>query len=115
MPARSHPWCTPSRCSSWPTTPRCDAARTWTSRATWRNRSRWNEPRRGPLLVLGNEDVDRLIDMKDCIEALAPMYRDFEQGRALLSPRVDNMAPTSAEGAYYAFKHMGGTWPARGI
>ena len=67
------------------------------------------------MLVLSNEDVDRLIDMKDCIAALEPMYRDFAQDRALLSPRVDNMAPTRLEGAYYAFKHMGGTWPARGI
>jgi len=67
------------------------------------------------LIVLSNEDVGRLIDMKDCIAALEPMYRDFAQDRALLSPRVDNMAPTRMEGAYYAFKHMGGTWPARGI
>src|SRR5918912_837952 len=53
--------------------------------------------------------------MPDCIAALEAMYRDYATDRALLSPRVDNMAPTRLEGAYYAFKHMGGTWPARGI
>ncbi len=53
--------------------------------------------------------------MQDCIEALEPMYRDYAQGKALLSPRVDNMAPTGLAGAYYAFKHMGGTWPAKGV
>ena len=67
------------------------------------------------MLVLSNEDVERLLPMRDCIAALEPMYADYAREQALLSPRVDNMAPTSHEGAYYAFKHMGGTWPARGI
>src|SRR3954469_5572550 len=67
------------------------------------------------MLFLSNEDVERLLPMADCIAALEPMYADYSTGRALLSPRVDNIAPTNLEGAYYAFKHMGGTWPARGI
>jgi alanine dehydrogenase len=67
------------------------------------------------VLVLSNEDVARLIDMPQCIDALEQMYRDFASDQALLSPRVDNIAPNSTAGAYYAFKHMGGTWPARGI
>jgi alanine dehydrogenase len=67
------------------------------------------------MLVLSNEDVERLLPMADCIAALEPMYADYSTGRALLSPRVDNIAPTRLEGAYYAFKHMGGTWPARDI
>lgn len=67
------------------------------------------------MLVLSNEDVERLLPMPDCIAALEPMYADYASGKTLLSPRVDNIAPTGLEGAYYAFKHMGGTWPARGI
>ena len=67
------------------------------------------------MLVLGNDDIERLLPMADCIAALEPMYADYAQGKALLSPRVDNLAPTPLEGAYYGFKHMGGTWPARGI
>ena len=67
------------------------------------------------MLVLSNADVERLLDMQDCIAALEPMYRDYAQGKALLSPRVDNLAPTRLEGAYYGFKHMGGTWPAKGV
>src|SRR6185503_9714650 len=47
--------------------------------------------------------------------ALEPMYRDLAEERALMSPRVDNIAPTSHPGGYYAFKHRGGTWPAQGI
>ena len=47
--------------------------------------------------------------------ALEPMYRDYANGQALLSPRVDNIAPSVHAGGYYGFKHMGGTWPARSI
>ncbi len=67
------------------------------------------------MLVLSNEEIEKLLDMRECIDALDAMYRDLAEGRALISPRVDNLAPTSREGAYYAFKHMGGTWPARNI
>ncbi|HEY6863290.1 MAG TPA: ornithine cyclodeaminase family protein, partial [Burkholderiales bacterium] len=67
------------------------------------------------MLVLSNEDVERLLPMADCIAALEPMYADYANGRALLSPRVDNIAPGKLDDGYYAFKHMGGTWPARGI
>jgi len=43
--------------------------------------------------------------------ALEPMYRDVAEERVLFSPRVDNIAPNSHPEGYYAFKHMGGTWP----
>lgn len=67
------------------------------------------------MRVLSNEEVQALITMPECIAVVEEMYRDYAQGRALLSPRVDNLAPTSLPDAYYAFKHMGGTWPARGV
>jgi len=53
--------------------------------------------------------------MRDCLDALEPMYRDLATGRALLSPRVDSISPNAHPDGYYAFKQMGGTWPARGI
>ena len=43
--------------------------------------------------------------------ALEPMYRDVAEERVLFSPRVDNIAPHAHPEGYYAFKHMGGTWP----
>jgi ornithine cyclodeaminase/alanine dehydrogenase-like protein (mu-crystallin family) len=67
------------------------------------------------MLVLTNDEVARLLSIEECMAALEPMYRDYAQERALMSPRVDNIAPTAHPGAYYGFKHMGGTWPARGI
>ena len=67
------------------------------------------------MLVLTNDEVARLLSIEDCMAALEPMYRDYANGQALLSPRVDNIAPATHPGGYYGFKHMGGTWPARKI
>src|SRR6188474_752327 len=67
------------------------------------------------MLVLSNEDIARLLSIEDCMAALEPMYRDLAEERTLLSPRVDNIAPNSHPEGYYAFKHMGGTWPARKV
>ena len=67
------------------------------------------------MLVLTNGEIARLLGIEDCMAALEPMYRDYANGQALLSPRVDNIAPATHPGGYYGFKHMGGTWPARGI
>ena len=67
------------------------------------------------MLVLSNDEVARLLSIEECMAALEPMYRDYANGQALLSPRVDNIAPSAYHGGYYGFKHMGGTWPARRI
>jgi ornithine cyclodeaminase/alanine dehydrogenase-like protein (mu-crystallin family) len=67
------------------------------------------------MLVLTNDEIARLLTMEDCMAALEPMYRDYANERALLSPRVDNISPSSHPGGYYGFKHMGGTWPAQRI
>jgi alanine dehydrogenase len=67
------------------------------------------------MLVLNNEEIAALLSIEDCMAALGPMYRDYARGAALRSPRIDNIAPSPHPDAYYAFKHMGGTWPAQGI
>jgi ornithine cyclodeaminase/alanine dehydrogenase-like protein (mu-crystallin family) len=67
------------------------------------------------MLVLSNDEIAGLLSIEDCMAALEPMYRDHANERALLSPRVDNISPTSHRDAYYGFKHMGGAWPAQRI
>lgn len=67
------------------------------------------------MLVLSNDEVARLLSIEECMSALEGMYRDLADERALMSPRVDNMAPNSHPGAYYAFKHMGGTLPSQRV
>src|SRR5438270_4717983 len=63
------------------------------------------------MLVLSNEEIERLLTIEECMAALEPMYRDVAEERVLFSPRVDNIAPNAHPDGYYAFKHMGGTWP----
>ena len=63
------------------------------------------------MLVLSNEEIAKLLTIEECMAALEPMYRDVAAEQVLFSPRMDNIGPHALEGAYYAFKHMGGTWP----
>jgi len=63
------------------------------------------------MLVLSNEEIGKLLTIEECMKALEPMYHDVAAERVLFSPRVDNIGPHALQGAYYAFKHMGGTWP----
>src|SRR5258708_18410410 len=67
------------------------------------------------MLVLSNEEIAKLLTIEECMAALEPMYRDVAEDKVLFSPRVDNIVPNPHPEAYYAFKHMGGTWPAQGI
>ncbi len=67
------------------------------------------------MWVFSNEDVEKMLTMKECMAVLEEMYRDLGKGQALFMPRVDNIMPCSHENAYYAFKHMGGGWPRRKI
>ena len=67
------------------------------------------------MLVLSNEEIEQLLTVEECMAALEPMYRDVAEERVLFSPRVDNIGPNSHPEGYYAFKHMGGTWPREKI
>ncbi len=67
------------------------------------------------MLVLSNEEIEQMLTMPECMAVLREMYCDLAEDKLLVMPRVDNLAPNSTPGAYYAFKHMGGIWPRRQI
>jgi len=67
------------------------------------------------MLVLSNEEIDRILTMPACMAVLEELYEDFGQDKALFMPRVDNLLPCGYEGAYYGFKTMGGAWPRYSI
>jgi alanine dehydrogenase len=67
------------------------------------------------MWVFSNEDVEKMITMKECMDVLEELYLDLGKSQALFMPRVDNIMPSSHENAYYAFKHMGGGWPRHKI
>ena len=67
-------------------------------------------------LFLNNDDVEKVITMKDTMEALEILYREMGEGTAITAPRSDVHSPTaaaqSAEGpmAHY-LKSMSGASP----
>jgi len=67
------------------------------------------------MWVFSNEDVEKMITMRECMAVLEEMYQDLGRDQALFMPRVDNIMPCGHDQAYYAFKHMGGGWPKRRI
>src|ERR1051325_6308218 len=82
-----------------------------TSRQQWSSKPRAMVLNSSHMLVLTNDEIAKLLTIEECMAALEPMYRDVADERVLFSPRVDNIAPNSHPEGYYAFKHMGGTWP----
>lgn len=68
-------------------------------------------------LILSNEDVEKVLSMKLCLEALEEAYREMGAGRAASSPRCDIVGPVSRNGtsnAHYGLKSMGGVVPKAG-
>ncbi|MDE3112612.1 MAG: ornithine cyclodeaminase family protein [Chloroflexota bacterium] len=66
-------------------------------------------------LLLSNEDVDRLLSMRECIDALAIAYRDLASGRGTDRRRSDSFVAGPVEGSLYSLKSMDGIAPAFGV
>ncbi len=66
-------------------------------------------------LLLSNDDVDRLLSMRECIEALELAYRELAAGRGTDRRRSDSFVPGPREGSLYSLKSMDGIAPAFGV
>ena len=67
-------------------------------------------------LILSNDDVERLLTMPDCIEALEQAYLELADGRGVSRQRSDCITPTSySEDAIYGLKSMDGVVPGLGV
>lgn len=66
-------------------------------------------------LILSNDDVERLLTIEDCIEALDEGYREIGEGRAGNRTRSDIITPTIHEGGLYALKSMDGVIPKQKV
>jgi ornithine cyclodeaminase/alanine dehydrogenase-like protein (mu-crystallin family) len=67
------------------------------------------------MIILTNDQISELLDMRACVEALENAYRDFGLGDAVDIPRQDLLVSNRREGAVHAFKTMSGSWPRAGI
>ena len=67
------------------------------------------------MLILSNDDAEKLLTMGDCIAALEQVYREMAEGRAANAVRSDAVTQTSRADTVYSLKMMGGVVQASGI
>jgi ornithine cyclodeaminase/alanine dehydrogenase-like protein (mu-crystallin family) len=67
------------------------------------------------VILLTNEDVEPLLNMPDCIEAIEAAFADLGDADAVDIPRQDAIVPLKRAGAVHDLKTMSGSWPKAGI
>src|SRR3954454_15586378 len=66
-------------------------------------------------LILSNDDVDKLLTMRECIDVLEDAYVELAEGRGVNRTRSDCITPTANPDAIYGLKSMDGVIPRLGI
>jgi alanine dehydrogenase len=61
-----------------------------------------------PMLLINNEEVENIFDMKACLEALEVGYADLLKGDAVYRPRLDVWMPCDRSDGYYRWGTMEG-------
>ena len=67
------------------------------------------------MLLLTNEEVSSLLDMRSVLDILERTYRALAEKRAVNIPRADMLVPTSRPEIVHGFKTMSGSVPALGV
>ena len=66
------------------------------------------------MLILSNEDIEKILPVGACLEVLEGAYRDLGNGMAATVPRYDVFSPTRP-GEFYEYKTMSGVLPGRNV
>ncbi len=66
-------------------------------------------------LILSNDDVERLLTMPDCIDALESAYVELADGRGVSRTRTECLAPTKRPDALYSMTSTDSVVPGHGI
>lgn len=66
-------------------------------------------------LILSNDDVNRLLTMPECIDALEDAYRELAHGRGVNRRRTDSLVPGEDPETLYSLKTMDGIAPKAGV
>ena len=67
------------------------------------------------MLYLSNTDVQAVLDMRTCLDALRIGYTDLARGDAAYVPRIDLWCPTGRDDDYYCLGSMAGVCRALGV
>jgi alanine dehydrogenase len=65
--------------------------------------------------ILSNQDVEKLLTMRECIEVLEEVYVELSEGRGVNRRRSDCLVPSTRDDALYSLKSMDGVIPKLGI
>ena len=60
------------------------------------------------MLFLHNDVIERLLEMKDCIEVQEQAFMAMEDGQAIHRPRIDMYTPSAPKDGYYRWRTMEG-------
>src|SRR5947199_10850492 len=66
-------------------------------------------------LLLTNEDVEQVLDMRGALAALEPVYRELAEGRAVNRPQSQSYLPGPLPGSSYCLKTVEGGVQALGV
>src|SRR5499425_1753563 len=66
-------------------------------------------------LILSNDDVEKLLTMRECIAVMEEAYVELAEGRGISRTRSDCFAPTTRTDAVYSLKSMDGVVPKLGV
>jgi len=66
------------------------------------------------MLILSNEDIEKILPVGACLNVLEEAYRDLGNGMAATVPRYDVFTPTKPT-EFYEYKTMSGVLPNRHI
>jgi ornithine cyclodeaminase/alanine dehydrogenase-like protein (mu-crystallin family) len=66
------------------------------------------------MLILSNEDIEKILPVGACLDVLEEAYRDLGDGMAATVPRYDVFSPTKPN-EYYEYKTMSGVFPGRKV
>jgi ornithine cyclodeaminase/alanine dehydrogenase-like protein (mu-crystallin family) len=67
------------------------------------------------MLLINNKEVEWLLDMKSCLEALEIAYADLLKGDAVYRPRLDVWVPCERPDGYYRWGTMEGASREMGV
>lgn len=66
-------------------------------------------------LILSNDDVEKLLTMRECIEVMQEAYIELAEGRGISRTRSDCFTPTTRADGLYSLKSMDGVAPKLGV